>query len=538
MPQDQSANCPVIEATVRVHEVRYAALQQRAWAVVAVAGDEASAWALGPATSEADAFGDGRCVFAAAATFEAPRDSDVTVTILSGAGAREDAATVGAVRFSTADGRDAWRPLDDGEGALRCAACVEGDVAAADPARLGAEADAAREPARRANEARPGASASDLAWAGLSAEARPEAYAAAAGTLEPYATVEPAAAALEALLRDAALRRALTPTSAVLKRRTDVDRIVVRLVATLPVDQTEHGETIRTVVEPLVRSVVDDDAALALSRALVGGPTFLGLALAFAPAHTRRRVLDVAVCVGPAGLAALADAGPAGDLRAAAAALAAAHDADALLAAGLRNYRAARPPTPPDAEPGPALGADSDSDTDSDDAEPGRGLSREDSIDRLVSRTASYFTAPWSRAMASWRVEYRRAGRRGQAGVQVRAQHERRVARGARGAARARGVSARGAAVGRADAAEPDVHAAEPRGKDAVRAAPPQPGRRARAAVDPAARGVVAGRDAADASPGATAVVVGGRARRGVPGARRAHRARGPPGRRARGRRG
>ena len=120
------------------------------------------------------------------------------------------------------------------------------------------------------------------------------------------------------MLRDAALRRALTPTSAVLKRRTDVDRIVVRLVATLPVDQTEHGETIRTVVEPVVRSVVDDDAALALSRALVGGPTFLGLALAFAPAHTRRRVLDVAVCVGPAGLAALADAGPAGDLRAAA----------------------------------------------------------------------------------------------------------------------------------------------------------------------------------------------------------------------------
>ena len=117
--------------------------------------------------------------------------------------------------------------------------------------------------------------------------------------------------------------------------------------------------------------------------------------------------------------------------------------------------------------------------------------------------------------------------------MQVRAQHERRVARGARGAARARGVSARGAAAaGRADAAEPDVHAAEPRGKDAVRAAPPQPGRRARAAVDPAARGVVAGRDAADASPGATAVVVGGRARRGVPGARRAHRARGPPGRR------
>ena len=195
-----------------------------------------------------------------------------------------------------------------------------------------------------------------------------------------------------------------------------------------------------------------------------------------------------------------------------------------------------------DAEPGPALGADSDSDTDSDDAEPGRGLSREDSIDRLVSRTASYFTAPWSRAMASWRVEYRRAGRRGQAGVQVRAQHERRVAPGARGAARAaraRGVSASGAAaVGRADAAEPDVHAAEPRGKDAVRAAPPQPGRRARAAVDPAARGVVAGRDAADASPGATAVVLGGRARRGVPGARRAHRARGPPGRRARGRSG
>ena len=452
---------------------------------------------------------------------------------------------------STATATASWRPLDDGEGALRCAARVEGDVAAADPprlgaeadaARLGAEADAAREPARRANEARPGASASDLAWAGLSAEARPEAYAAAAGTLEPYATVEPAAAALEALLRDAALRRALTPTSAVLKRRTDVDRIVVRLVATLPVDQTEHGETIRTVVEPVVRSVVDDDAALALSRALVGGPTFLGLALAFAPAHTKRRVLDVAVCVGPAGLAALADAGPAGDLRAAAAALAAAHDADALLAAGLRNYRAARPPTPPDAEPGPALGADSDGDTDSDDAEPGRGLSREDSIDRLVSRTASYFTAPWSRAMASWRVEYRRAGRRGQAGVQVRAQHERRVAPGARGAARAaraRGVSARGAAaVGRADAAEPDVHAAEPRGKDAVRAAPPQPGRRARAAVDPAARGVVAGRDAADASPGATAVVVGGRARRGVPGARRAHRARGPPGRRARGRRG
>ena len=60
-------------------------------------------------------------------------------TILSGAGEREDAVTVGAVRFSTADGRDAWRPLDDGEGALRCAACVEGDVAAADPARLGAD---------------------------------------------------------------------------------------------------------------------------------------------------------------------------------------------------------------------------------------------------------------------------------------------------------------------------------------------------------------------------------------------------------------
>ena len=79
-----------VEATVRVHEVRYAALQQRAWAVVAVAGDEASARALGPATSEADAFGDGRCVFAAATTFEAPRDSDVTVTILSGAGERED----------------------------------------------------------------------------------------------------------------------------------------------------------------------------------------------------------------------------------------------------------------------------------------------------------------------------------------------------------------------------------------------------------------------------------------------------------------
>ena len=90
-----------VEATVHVHEVRYAALQQRAWAVVAVAGDETSARALGPATSEADAFGDGRCVFAAAATFEAPRDSDVTVTMLSGAGAREDAATVGVVRFST-----------------------------------------------------------------------------------------------------------------------------------------------------------------------------------------------------------------------------------------------------------------------------------------------------------------------------------------------------------------------------------------------------------------------------------------------------
>ena len=59
------------------------------------------------------------------------------MTILSGAGEREDAVTVGAVRFSTADGRDAWRPLDDGEGALRCAACVEGDVAAADPPRLG-----------------------------------------------------------------------------------------------------------------------------------------------------------------------------------------------------------------------------------------------------------------------------------------------------------------------------------------------------------------------------------------------------------------
>ena len=94
-----------------------------------MAGDEASARALGPATSEADAFGDGRCVFAAAATFEAPRDSDVTVTILSGAGEREDAVTVGAVRFSTADGRDAWRPLDDG--AARQRSSSEGELGAA-----------------------------------------------------------------------------------------------------------------------------------------------------------------------------------------------------------------------------------------------------------------------------------------------------------------------------------------------------------------------------------------------------------------------
>jgi len=212
-------------------------------------------------------------------------------------------------------------------------------------------------------------------------DARAGAYAAAARTLEPHATVDPAAAALEALLRDAALRRALTPTTAVLERHTDVDRIVVRLVATLPVDRTEHGETIRTVVEAVARSVADDDAALALSRALIGGPAFLGLALAFAPALTRRRVLDVAVCVGPAGLAALAAAfQPTEDLRAAAAALAAAHDADALLAAGLGLFRAARPPTP-ELSPAPGDGSDSDSD----DAEPRRELSREDSIDRFVA---------------------------------------------------------------------------------------------------------------------------------------------------------
>ena len=173
-----------VEATVRVHEVRYAALQQRAWAVVAVAGDEASARALGPATSERGRVRRRPRVFAAAATFEAPRDSDVTVTILSGAGEREDAVTVGAVRFSTADGRDAWRPPTTG-GRAMCAACVR-DVAAADPARLGPRrtrrgvATRERGQAGRQRATSPGPG---------SAPRRAEAYAAAAGTLESYATV-------------------------------------------------------------------------------------------------------------------------------------------------------------------------------------------------------------------------------------------------------------------------------------------------------------------------------------------------------------
>ena len=53
--------------------------------------------------------------------------------------------TVGAVRFSTADGRDAWRPLDDREGALRCAARVEGAVGGA-PALLSIPPRAASSP--------------------------------------------------------------------------------------------------------------------------------------------------------------------------------------------------------------------------------------------------------------------------------------------------------------------------------------------------------------------------------------------------------
>ena len=66
---------------------------------------ETSVQTLGPATSEADAFGAGRCVFAAAATFAAPRDIFVTVTILSDAGEREDAVTVGPLLSSPQSSR-------------------------------------------------------------------------------------------------------------------------------------------------------------------------------------------------------------------------------------------------------------------------------------------------------------------------------------------------------------------------------------------------------------------------------------------------
>ena len=188
----------LVGITVHVHAVRYASLHTHAWVVLELAGE---ARTLGPATSEADAFGDGYCVFDAAATFKGPRDSAVDVTVVSGDGAREDAVTVGAVRVSASDGRDAWRPLD-AEGAVRCAACVAGDDAVdGDPARLGAEADAAREPAQCANASRPGVAVRDLAWAGFGCDARAGAYAAAARTLEPHATVDPAAAALEPLLK-------------------------------------------------------------------------------------------------------------------------------------------------------------------------------------------------------------------------------------------------------------------------------------------------------------------------------------------------
>ena len=245
-----------------------------------------------------------------------------------------------------------------------------------------------------------------------------------------------------------------------LKRRTDVDRIVVRLVATLPVDQTEHGE-LRTVVAPVVRSVVDDDGPRAQPR-MVGGPQVgAGISTSLSASGRRPR------CSGGrrAGGRPPRGRGRARGRRRRA------------LAAGLRLPRGA---TADAARRGAGAGARRRQRQRHRQRRRGAGTgarartaSTASRGQRLISRRLG--VARWrpGEKRVSTRRSPRPSGRAssGPARATSRSRRSRRRPRPRR--------SARGAAVGRADAAEPDVHAAEPRGKDAVRAAPPQPGRRA-----------------------------------------------------------